>query len=134
MLFRSGIAVFGPVKAAARLESSKEFAKRIMQQAGIPTAAHEVVTTEAQCRERALRMLSATGGVVLKASGLAAGKGVFVCTKADEVEEGLKHLYHTAMSAAASSVVLEEILVGRECSYFTCLGRGAPSEIGRAHV
>ncbi len=129
---RHGLAVYGPVKAAAALEASKVFAKDVMARANIPTAAHELVTTEDACRAGAFKLLRDKGGVVLKASGLAAGKGVFVCTQVAEIEEGLRHLYHTPMSAAASTVVLEEVLVGRECSYFSCLGQGGPTGLGFA--
>lgn len=132
VLAKRGLPVFGPVQAAARLESSKEFAKDVMTRAGIPTAEHRVVTSEADCRKQALAMLNERGGVVLKASGLAAGKGVFVCTTEADVANGLNHLYHTDMSAAATSVVLEEILIGRECSYFSSIGKGGATGLGFA--
>lgn len=131
-LKRHGIPVYGPVQAAAQLESSKEFAKEVMTRANIPTAAFVKVRSESDCRREALAMLAAKGGVVLKASGLAAGKGVFVCQTKDEVENGLNHLYHTDMSVASGTVVLEEVLVGRECSYFTCIGAGGATGLGFA--
>lgn len=132
VLNKRGLPVYGPIQAAARLESSKEFAKDVMTRAGIPTAAFVKVTSEAACRHEALAMLKAKGGVVLKASGLAAGKGVFVCTTEREVDNGLHHLYHTDMRAASGTVVLEEVLVGRECSYFTCIGHGGATGLGFA--
>ncbi len=128
----AGIPTFGPVQAAAQLESSKAFAKDMMQRAGIPTAAYEVVGDEAACREVSLAFLAKSGGAVLKASGLAAGKGVFVCFNAAEIEEGLRHLYHTDMRAAAAAVVVEEVLLGRECSYFSLIGAGGPTGLGFA--
>lgn len=131
-LLSRGLAVYGPEQAAARLESSKEFAKDVMSRAGIPTAAYVNVTSEAACRHEALVMLQEKGGVVLKASGLAAGKGVFVCKTLSEVENGLNYLYHTDMATAAGTVVLEEILLGRECSYFTCIGEGGATGLGFA--
>jgi phosphoribosylamine--glycine ligase len=127
-----GIPVFGPRQAGAMLEASKAFAKEVMQAAGVPTAASRLVTGENECRQVALVMLKETGGTVLKASGLAAGKGVFVCTTEAEIEEGLRHLYHSDMSTAAEKVVVEEILHGRECSYFTFIGDGESRGLGFA--
>ncbi len=131
-MLAEGIPIFGPKKAGAMLESSKVFAKEVMQAAGIPTAASQFVTSETQCRSVALTMLQNSGGAVLKASGLAAGKGVFVCTKASEVEDGLKHLYHSDLRLAAEKVVVEEVLHGRECSYFTFIGSSASRGLGFA--
>jgi len=121
-MHKFAIPVFGPQKAAALLESSKIFAKEVMQAAGIPTASYHVANSESQCRSLAEAMLQKVGGVVLKASGLAAGKGVFVCKGLADIELGLRHLYHTDMREAAEVVVVEEILHGRECSYFTFVG------------
>ena len=128
----AGIPVFGPNKAAAMLESSKAFAKEIMQEAGIPTADFSIVNNKADCRAQALKMLSEEGGVVLKASGLAAGKGVFVCRSVSQVHDGLDRLYSEAMKAASEIVVIEKMLLGRECSYFVFLGKGAPVSVGFA--
>lgn len=127
-----GIPAFGPLARAAALESSKQFAKDVMKRAGIPTASYELATSEDQCRTAALALLARTGGAVLKASGLAAGKGVFVCTTAAEIAAGLKHLYHSDMKKAAATVVVEETLIGRECSYFSFLGQGGSTGIGFA--
>jgi phosphoribosylamine--glycine ligase len=113
-----GIPTFGPLMASARLEAEKAFAKDMMAKAGIPTARCQVVYSEEECRQVAYSMLEDKGGAVLKASGLAAGKGVFVCEDKAAIEAGLKHLYHTDMRKAARQVVVEEILLGRECSYF----------------
>ncbi len=131
-LRKKRIPVFGPVRAGAALESSKAFAKEMMRKAGVPTAAFTLAESEASCREAALALLNKDGGAVLKASGLAAGKGVFVCKTAAEVEEGLRHLYHSDMSRAAAIVVVEEMLLGRECSFFTFLGAGGPTTLGFA--
>ncbi len=128
----AGLPVFGPRRAAAALESSKAFAKEVMRAAGIPTAAYELVSSESACRAAALAMLARTGGTVLKASGLAAGKGVFVCRTAADVEAGLRHLYHSDMRQAAATVVVEETLVGRECSYFTFIGQNGATGLGFA--
>jgi phosphoribosylamine--glycine ligase len=123
---------FGPVAAAAQLESSKAFAKDVMQAAGIPTAAFAVVQGEAACRQKAEEYLARSGGAVIKASGLASGKGVFVCQSQADIEEGLKRLYHSGMAKAAETVVIEEVLVGRECSFFVFLGAGEPTALGFA--
>ncbi len=128
-----GFKVFGPSAAAAQLEASKAFAKSVMQAAGVPTAAHEVAIGVDDCRVKALSRLKTTGGVVLKASGLAAGKGVFVCQTEAEVAEALRHLYQTDMRQAAATVVIEELMIGRECSYFTLLGEhGTAKSLGFA--
>lgn len=132
VLAAHGIPVFGPRKAGAMLEASKAFAKEVMKAASVPTATSHLVTTEDACRRTALAMLRETGGTVLKASGLAAGKGVFVCTSEQDVEEGLRHLYHSEMSSAAEKVVVEEVLAGRECSYFTFIGDGESRGLGFA--
>lgn len=124
--------VFGPVQAAAQLETSKAFAKRMMAKAKIPTAAHALAGDEAGCRRLATAALARHGSVVLKASGLAAGKGVFVCHDEAQVEEGLRHLYHTDMRQAAAAVVVEDFLTGRECSYFVSLGARGPIGLGFA--
>ena len=78
-LQQQGIAVFAPSQACARLEASKSFAKKIMQQANIPTAAWQAVERADSCHAAAMQLLRRKGGVVLKADGLASGKGVHVC-------------------------------------------------------
>ena len=129
---RHDIRVFGPNKLAAQLESSKVFAKKIMMDAGIPTATYEVAHTKEQCMAAAARLLNRDGGVVLKANGLASGKGVFVCKTVAEVANGIDRLYDVSLKEAAHSVVVEEILYGRECSYFCLLGDGKITRLGFA--
>ncbi len=126
-----GIPTFGPIKEAAELESSKAFAKEIMREGGIPTADFELATSEDSCREKAFKALQEKGAVVLKASGLAAGKGVFVCRSKDDIENGLSRLYSPAMKEASETVVIDDLLVGRECSYFALLGTNPKSASGR---
>ncbi len=123
---------FGPLKAVAQLESSKAFAKDVMQAAGIPTAAYTTVHGEAACRKTAEEYLAATGGAVIKASGLASGKGVFVCTNQAAIDEGIERLYRSGMAKAAETVVIEQILQGRECSFFVFLGQGPATPLGFA--
>ncbi|MFW7379528.1 MAG: phosphoribosylamine--glycine ligase [Oligoflexus sp.] len=127
-----GLPVFGPVKAAAELEASKAFAKDVMAAAEIPTASYQVVSGEQECRSVAMRSLKEKGGTVIKASGLASGKGVFVCKSEADIEEGLKRLYGGSMAGAAATVVIEDILEGRECSYFCMVGQQGASRLGFA--
>ena len=124
---REAIPVFGPTRDLAMLEGSKAFAKEVMKSAGIPTADYVCAYSSHECEKLAREMLGRTGGVVLKASGLAGGKGVFVCRSEDDIDQGISRLFGS-MSSAAKVVVVEEILSGRECSYFTFLGdHGATS-------
>lgn len=110
----AGVAVFGPGRSGARLESSKAFAKQFMQRHGVPTARFKVVH-DAKQAHRALAEWE--GGVVVKADGLAAGKGVVVCAKTDEAAALLDDWYgRHKVPGGGTAVVLEEMLVGREVS------------------
>ena len=104
-----GIAVFGPVAAAARLEGSKAFAKEIMSAARVPTASSRTFT-DAREAEAYARTLSS---VVVKADGLAGGKGVVVAQSASEGVEAVRALSRTE---AGARLVLEELLQGEEIS------------------
>jgi phosphoribosylamine---glycine ligase len=104
-----GFAIVGPTAAAARLESSKAFAKALMQRAGIPTARFETVETTIQALEAVRRMGTP---VVLKADGLAAGKGVIVAQSLTEAERAIPQLLQ-----AGSQLVIEEFLTGEEVSF-----------------
>ena len=110
------IAVFGPNRSAGRLETSKAFAKRFMERHGVPTARFKVVHNAAQA-QRALE--SWTGGAVVKADGLAAGKGVIVCDDAASARDVLDAWYRAhSVPGGGSDVVIEERLSGREVSVF----------------
>ena len=111
---KEGIPVFGPSAAAAEIEGSKAFAKDVMHAAGIPTAEYEAFTE----LEPAVAWARARGGqVVVKADGLAAGKGVVVCGDAAEAEQALRDmLVGGAHGAAGRKVVVEERLEGPEAS------------------
>ncbi|HTJ27535.1 MAG TPA: phosphoribosylamine--glycine ligase [Candidatus Limnocylindria bacterium] len=112
----AGIAVFGPNRSGGRLETSKVFAKRFMERHGIPTAAFAVVHTLDQAR-RALEEWR--GGAVVKADGLAAGKGVVVCDDAAEALALLTDWYGNAkIPGGGHDVVIEQRLSGREISVF----------------
>src|SRR5512138_1248785 len=110
----AGIAVFGPSAAAAEIEGSKAFAKDVMRAARIPTAEYDTFTEFAP----ALAWAKARGGkVVVKADGLAAGKGVVVCGALAEAEEALRTiLVDRVHGAAGAKVVVEERLEGPEAS------------------
>jgi phosphoribosylamine--glycine ligase len=106
----AGVAVFGPTAAAAELEGSKAFSKEVMLAAGIPTAAARVFDSASEAEAYARRV----GKVVVKADGLAAGKGVVVAHSVDEAVAGVRAV--AAMGAASSRLVLEELLEGEEVS------------------
>ena len=105
LLRRNGVAVFGPGRAAARIEGSKSFAKAVLAAAGVPTA-ETLAVARPPC--------------VVKVDGLAAGKGVFVCETVEQLDEGLR-----AAAAFPGPIVIEELLVGEEVSVFALAdGRG----------
>ncbi|MBE3590915.1 MAG: phosphoribosylamine--glycine ligase [Firmicutes bacterium] len=107
----AGLAVFGPDRAAARIETSKAWAKAFMARHGIPTAAGRAFT-DAQEAERYAASLA--GPAVVKAGGLAAGKGVFVCGDAREAAAAVRAVRR--LGEAGREIVIEERLEGRECS------------------
>ncbi|HSM92899.1 MAG TPA: phosphoribosylamine--glycine ligase [Anaeromyxobacteraceae bacterium] len=113
-LAEAGIPAFGPTAAAAEIEGSKAFAKDVMRAAGIPTADYGTFSEVGP----ALAWARARGGrAVVKADGLAAGKGVVVCTALAEVEEALGSiLVDRVHGAAGATVVMEELLEGPEAS------------------
>ena len=115
MLRAAGIAVFGPSAAAARLEGSKGFTKALCDRAGVPTAAYESFTDAAQAK-RALPRFGLP--VVIKADGLAAGKGVVIATTAAEAEAAIDEMIGGRFGAAGASLVIEQFLEGEEVSFF----------------
>lgn len=128
-LARHQIPCFAPNLVLSQLESSKQYAKQLMLRGQIPTAACEYATSPAMAHQLALRLLKSSGGVVLKADGLAGGKGVFVCKSTPEVDAALHQLQST-MRAAASTLLCEQLLVGHECSYFAMIGGSAVIPMG----
>lgn len=109
----AGIDTFGPGAAGARLEGSKSFAKELMFANAIPTAAAETFSD----REAALAYLQTVGApVVVKADGLAAGKGVTVAMTLDEAAAAIEECFDGRFGAAGALVVIEEYLEGPECS------------------
>ena len=110
----AGLRVFGPRKNAAILEASKAFSKDLMKKYGIPTAAYETFTSP----EAALTYLeTAKMPIVLKADGLALGKGVLICKDLEEAQEGVKTLMlDKQFGSAGDEIVIEEFMTGREVS------------------
>jgi len=107
-----GIPAFGPTKAAAELEGSKAFAKELMEEAGVPTAGHVLLHS----REESLERLASTAyPTVLKADGLAAGKGVIICQDEGEARAAVD-VFFTEQRFGSTTVVLEEFLEGEELS------------------
>lgn len=110
-----GIRCFGPSRAAAQLEGSKAFTKELAQEVGIPTAGFARFT-EAEAAKAYIRGVGAP--IVVKADGLAAGKGVVVATTTEEAEAAAESMLGGGLGAAGAEVVIEECLVGEEASVF----------------
>lgn len=111
----AGIAVFGPSKEAAQLEGSKYFTKALCDRAGIPTAGYARTTS----LEQAIGALDGFAPpYVLKADGLAAGKGVVIAADRAEAEAALADMFGGSLGAAGAEVVIEEFMEGEEASFF----------------
>ncbi|MBB3938877.1 phosphoribosylamine--glycine ligase [Novosphingobium fluoreni] len=111
----AGLSVFGPSRGAARLEGSKGFTKDLCERAGIPTAAYVRVTNQAD----GLSALDGFGApVVIKADGLAAGKGVTVAMTMAEAQEAVREIFSGRFGEAGAEAVIEEFLEGEEASFF----------------
>ncbi len=125
----AGIAVFGPSKAAAQLEGSKSFTKRLCDSAGIPTAGYFHTDNETD----ALAALDRFGApVVVKADGLAAGKGVTVAMTIEEAQEAVRDIFEGRFGQDGAQVVIEEFLEGEEASYFALTDGGTIVPFGTA--
>jgi phosphoribosylamine--glycine ligase len=122
-LNRARIKAFGPTAAAARLEGSKGFTKDLCKANNIPTAAYERFTDAA----RAKTYVQVRGApIVIKADGLAAGKGVVVATTVSEAEAAIDMMFGGGLGEAGGEVVVEEFLTGEEASFFAlCDGETA---------
>ena len=117
-----GLPVFGPTQAAARIESSKSYSKALMRNANVPTAAHKTFSN----REAAVEWVREQGApIVVKASGLAAGKGVVVCMTVEVAVEAIDAMLgDLAYGEAGREIVIEEYMDGEEISIFAvCDGR-----------
>jgi len=111
----AGIAVFGPDKAPAQLEGSKGFTKDLCARANIPTAAYVRTSSLEQARTELPRFGLP---VVIKADGLAAGKGVIIAETAEQADAALADMFGGGFGAAGAEVVLEEYMTGEEASFF----------------
>jgi phosphoribosylamine--glycine ligase len=130
---QEGLLAFGPTRRAAQLETSKAFAKDVMQRAHVPTARYRVATTPEAARRAADEF---NGAVALKADGLAAGKGVIVAADRDEAYAAIDALMvQRKVGAAGATVVIEERLDGPEVSFFViCDGtRAVPLASAQDH-
>src|SRR5215218_4214003 len=108
----AGVPAFGPTAAAAQIEGSKRYAKELMDAVGIPTADYAVLTSRAQALER---LESAAYPLVLKADGIAAGKGVVICANEADAHAAVEEFF-TEQRFGQTEVVMEEFLEGEELS------------------
>ena len=116
--FEADLKVFGPSRAAARVEGSKVFAKKIMRHAGVPTASFEAFEQEAAALAYLRSILPDDFPLVVKVDGLAAGKGVTIARSFDEAEDAVRAAFAGAFGAAGERLVIEEYLEGKEASVF----------------
>ncbi|MER2108543.1 MAG: phosphoribosylamine--glycine ligase [Solibacillus sp.] len=128
-----GLVIFGPTKAAAKIEGSKSYAKDIMNKYGIPTAAHETFTEA----DKAVAYIKEQGApIVIKADGLAAGKGVIVAMTEEEAIEAVQDMIgNQRFGDSSSRVVVEEFLDGEEFSFMSFVHKGQiyPMVIAQDH-
>lgn len=103
--------IFGPNKELAQIEGSKTFAKEIMQRAGVPTAAYQEFSDAAPALDY---LATQKAPIVVKADGLAAGKGVFVCETIEQAQEGVREAFD---SLGSQKIIIEQFLTGKEASY-----------------
>lgn len=117
----AGLLVFGPSAQGARLEGSKSFSKEFMMAHGLPTARYKKCTSQ----DEAMEYLHEVGApIVVKADGLAAGKGVVVAETMEDAEEAVRDCFAGDFGEAGSTVVIEEMLEGPECSMLAFLAGG----------
>lgn len=117
----AGVLVFGPSKAAAELEASKAFTKAICTAVGVPTAAYSHFTNALEAKAYAQ---TTSTPIVVKADGLAAGKGVIIADTIAEAETAIDYMFDGALGSAGAEVVIEEFMTGEEASFFVlCDGK-----------
>ena len=128
-----GLTIFGPTKAAAQIEGSKSFAKEIMEKYNIPTASYETFTDA----EEAKHYIQEQGApIVVKADGLAAGKGVIVAMTEEEAIDAVDDMIgNQKFGESSSRVVIEEFLDGEEFSFMSFVHKGQiyPMVIAQDH-
>lgn len=114
---RQGLRIFGPAREPAMIEGSKAYSKDLMARYGIPTAEYQVFSEPDGARSYAAEQLRSHSAVVIKADGEAAGKGVYICREADEVEDAIrKIMVDKIFGASGNRLVVEEFLEGQEAS------------------
>ena len=123
------ITVFGPTHQVSQLEGSKSFAKKIMTEAQIPTACYHQATNKQQCLCLSKSYLKQYNACVLKCSGLAGGKGVFVCFNQQQVDQAIDTIY-TKLQSSADQVIIEQYIEGKECSYFAWIHQDKIKSLG----
>ncbi|MFP4163181.1 MAG: phosphoribosylamine--glycine ligase [Chitinispirillaceae bacterium] len=113
---QKGLTIFGPSKKAAQIEGSKDFAKKLMKENNIPTAAFETFTSK---KEAAAYLEKHGAPVVVKVSGLAAGKGAIVCDTMEQAHDALSQIFdEKSFGEAGETVIIEEKMSGEEASVF----------------
>lgn len=123
VLEKEGRLCFGPNSQGAKIEASKAFAKKLMRRANIPTADFKIYTYE-DFKKGDISAEKIPTPIVIKASGLCAGKGAFVCKEKKEVEEALRRIFiDREFGEEGNEVVIEEFLEGKEVSYFALCSR-----------
>ena len=128
-LREAGLLVFGPGRAAARLEASKAFTKQICDAAGAPTAGYAHFTDAGSAKAY---LASQPLPIVIKADGLAAGKGVIIAETLAEAEAAIDEMFGGAFGAAGAEVVIEEFMEGEEASFFVLCDGEVALPIGTA--
>ena len=111
-----GLKVFGPDKAGALLEGSKKFSKEFMERYGIPTAEAASFADESEAKAYVSAKIAGKPGIVVKADGLAAGKGVVVASTEEEALNAVSECFSGAFGDAGATVLIEELLLGEEAS------------------
>lgn len=129
LLRGAGIRVFGPSKAAAQLEASKGFTKDLCKKYGIPTGEYERFTDAQSAKDYIARQPMP---IVIKADGLAAGKGVVICIRRSEAERTIDEMFSGMFGEASASIVIEEFLEGEEVSFFALCDGTTAVEFGAA--
>jgi phosphoribosylamine---glycine ligase len=117
-LATTGIKCFGPTRAAAQLEASKGFTKDLAREFGIPTAAYARFSDAGAAKEH---LAGKTGPMVVKADGLAAGKGVVICETRAQADAAIDACFAGAFGKAGTEIVVEEYLTGEEVSFFALI-------------
>lgn len=132
ILEKEGRICFGPNQKASKLEASKAFAKKVMERAKIPTADFKIYTKE-DFAEGKISPEKLKTPIVIKASGLCAGKGVFVCKEKKDIQNAFERIFvKREFGDEGNEIVIEDFLEGREISYFALCSRNEFASLGFA--